>query len=409
MSRSSSPGWCGTASATAPGPVATSPTGPPSRSRPACARRTSRASAGAPSQTELPRRHHALRPEGARGRPPARSRCAASAGPYGWAAACGTCPPVRRVRPSPRSSGRPSSARSTLALAEGNGSSVSDRRRALERVARELSALGLDEARRRGTRARVVTARLDRRRDREPRAESARTPCPQRWWRHERRHPPPSRDRASQFRSRRAPPRAPAHAASAGRARARGARASGRCVLRLARPPRAPDELLRHGERRHRRPRPVDERRRAEGPARPARPAVALGDGRARRPRRLLRQRLRDAAARHPERGAPAAAAVLRGRAGPGLPRAGQVRRARRGDRGQTPPPQREESPWSLTFRGGTRISTGLAEARARHRPRGQPVALRAPPQRSRQLRVRQLGAHRGAPGVRARRASTFA
>ena len=37
----------------------------------------------------------------------------------------------------------------------------------------------------------------------------------------------------------------------------------------------------------------------------------------------------------------------------------------RRGDRGQTPTPQREESPWSLTFRGGTRISTGLAEARA--------------------------------------------
>ena len=37
----------------------------------------------------------------------------------------------------------------------------------------------------------------------------------------------------------------------------------------------------------------------------------------------------------------------------------------RRGGQGQTPPPQREESPWSLTFRGGTRISTGLAEARA--------------------------------------------
>ncbi len=38
---------------------------------------------------------------------------------------------------------------------------------------------------------------------------------------------------------------------------------------------------------------------------------------------------------------------------------------ARRG--GSAAPPQRpsEESPWSLTFRGGTRISTGLAEARA--------------------------------------------
>ena len=36
----------------------------------------------------------------------------------------------------------------------------------------------------------------------------------------------------------------------------------------------------------------------------------------------------------------------------------------RRGDRGQAPQP-REESPWSLSFRGGTRISTGLAEARS--------------------------------------------
>ena len=76
----------------------------------------------------------------------------------------------------------------------------------------------------------------------------------------------------------------------------------------------------------------------------------------------------------------------------------------RRGDRGQTPTPPREESPWSLTFRGGTRISTGLAEARAVIDRERQPVALRAPPQRSRRLRVRQLGADRGAPGVRARR-----
>lgn len=37
----------------------------------------------------------------------------------------------------------------------------------------------------------------------------------------------------------------------------------------------------------------------------------------------------------------------------------------RRGDRSQAPAPPRQESPWSLTFRGGTRISTGLAEARA--------------------------------------------
>jgi hypothetical protein len=38
----------------------------------------------------------------------------------------------------------------------------------------------------------------------------------------------------------------------------------------------------------------------------------------------------------------------------------------RRGtDRSETPTRRREESPWSLTFRGGTRISTGLAEARA--------------------------------------------
>jgi hypothetical protein len=39
---------------------------------------------------------------------------------------------------------------------------------------------------------------------------------------------------------------------------------------------------------------------------------------------------------------------------------------SRRGtDRNETPTRRREESPWSLTFRGGTRISTGLAEARA--------------------------------------------
>ena len=37
----------------------------------------------------------------------------------------------------------------------------------------------------------------------------------------------------------------------------------------------------------------------------------------------------------------------------------------RRSHRAPTPPPGRpRESPWSLTFRGGTRISTGLVEAR---------------------------------------------
>ncbi len=36
----------------------------------------------------------------------------------------------------------------------------------------------------------------------------------------------------------------------------------------------------------------------------------------------------------------------------------------RRGSPGPNPAQPREESPWSLTFRGGTRISTGLAEAR---------------------------------------------
>lgn len=37
----------------------------------------------------------------------------------------------------------------------------------------------------------------------------------------------------------------------------------------------------------------------------------------------------------------------------------------RGGDRNPAPTRPREESPWSLAFRGGTRISTGLAEARA--------------------------------------------
>jgi len=39
--------------------------------------------------------------------------------------------------------------------------------------------------------------------------------------------------------------------------------------------------------------------------------------------------------------------------------------RGRRNDQPAPPAPRREESPWSLSFRGGTRISTGLAEARA--------------------------------------------
>lgn len=37
----------------------------------------------------------------------------------------------------------------------------------------------------------------------------------------------------------------------------------------------------------------------------------------------------------------------------------------RRSERPTAPTAQREESPWSLSFRGGTKISTGLAEARA--------------------------------------------
>ncbi len=37
----------------------------------------------------------------------------------------------------------------------------------------------------------------------------------------------------------------------------------------------------------------------------------------------------------------------------------------RRSDRPAAPQQQEEESPWSLSFRGGTKISTGLAEARA--------------------------------------------
>ena len=51
--------------------------------------------------------------------------------------------------------------------------------------------------------------------------------------------------------------------------------------------------------------------------------------------------------------------------AGPGPAYRVPGRFGRRGGASQAPTPQREESPWSLTFRGGTRISTGLAEARA--------------------------------------------
>jgi hypothetical protein len=51
------------------------------------------------------------------------------------------------------------------------------------------------------------------------------------------------------------------------------------------------------------------------------------------------------------------------GPAGFAIPRGFGGRRG--GDRNPAPGRPREESPWSLAFRGGTRISTGLAEARS--------------------------------------------
>ena len=73
-----------------------------------------------------------------------------------------------------------------------------------------------------------------------------------------------------------------------------------------------PTSYFADGRRRHHRPRPLDERRAAQVPARPARPPHALRDRGPHRPRRVLRQRVRDVPAGHADRGAPAAAAVLR-------------------------------------------------------------------------------------------------
>src|SRR6185295_1099376 len=72
--------------------------------------------------------------------------------------------------------------------------------------------------------------------------------------------------------------RAPPHALAAPRARGRRARAPARRVRARPRPPRPAHELLRERQRRHRRARPVDERRCAEVAARDASFAVALGD-----------------------------------------------------------------------------------------------------------------------------------
>ena len=69
-----------------------------------------------------------------------------------------------------------------------------------------------------------------------------------------------------------------------------------------------------------------------------------------------------------------------------------------------TPSARPRESPWSLTFRGGTRISTGLVEARRIIEREGDQESLRALDQRSRQLGLRHVGSHRGARPVRAGR-----
>ena len=78
---------------------------------------------------------------------------------------------------------------------------------------------------------------------------------------------------------------------------------------------------------------------------------------------RLLGQRLRDAAARHAQRRATPLLPFFR--AGP-QPSRDSYRRGRGGRTGPSGPQlgQPRESPWSFTFRGGTRISTGLTEAR---------------------------------------------
>ena len=176
--------------------------------------------------------------------------------------------------------------------------------------------------------------------------------------------------------------------------------AARRGVLPLARPGGAADQLLRDGQRRRRRPRPLVERRPAEGAARAARDPLDRRDGGSRRPRRLLRQRVRDVPAGHAERGAAPDPAFLRGAARRVPARrasAASVRRRRRAAA------RREESPWSLSLPRRHEDLDGPRRG-ARDRPaRGRPVALGPAAQRSRQLRLRLLGAPGGGHRVRAR------
>ncbi len=193
--------------------------------------------------------------------------------------------------------------------------------------------------------------------------------------------------RPADVRGRRAARRAPADALGAPRARGLRARAVAGRVRPRPRPARPADELLRDRERRHRRARPVDERRRREVTARVPRPSVARGDGGARWVGRLLRQRLRDAPARHAERGAPPDAPLLRAGACR-LPRAGRVRRPSwRQPRRRGAAPARGE-PLVARVPGRDAHLDRARRGPLGDRPRGEQVDVGAPAERPRRLRA---------------------
>ena len=196
-----------------------------------------------------------------------------------------------------------------VALHCADGDRAPERRRALERVARELGATGRTEL---ADEARALAWSPRRRRPRRSRPSRVEPVFrPRQGVARERVGLEVANARPADLGGGGARQRVPPNPAGAVRARLHGARAPRRVGRPRAVARVAADDVLRDRERRYRRSRPLDERRRPEGTACPAGAALARGDGRARRPRRLLRQRLRDAPAGYAKHRARAAAAVL--------------------------------------------------------------------------------------------------
>ncbi len=249
-----------------------------------------------------------------------------------------------------------------LALRADGGDSP-DRRRALERVARELGSAGRSDL---ADEARALAWYPPRRapsRSRGLRLAPAFSPSSV--GQRERIRPPPAD--AADCRPRRQPSSAPRHRrtrASAPRSRVRRAGSSSAAFVPRAVLQSLPTSYFATGQWRHRRARPVHERRRPEGRS-------ALNASSARSPRR------RGVSASSSSRTAPTRCCRPTPAAtscGPCCRFFDRARRISRDTRSGAPGGGRiapgvpsgaaGESPWSLTFRGGTRISTGPGRSR---------------------------------------------